>query len=129
MVLLGGGVQELTGDGRVLDGGGVVDPEHGGEVQRVRAVDEGFLELSVDPQALEGGGEAAAGLGQPVLADGAGGHGGLLVEDQVRVGGAGPPVGAVLEPGEQEVAGQVVERTGPAGDDQSPVAENDVVEV
>ena len=42
------GLQELAGDGRVLDGGGVVDAEHGGEVQRVGAAGEGFLELPVD---------------------------------------------------------------------------------
>ena len=65
----GGGVQELACDGRVADGGGVVDAEHGGEVEGVGAAGEGFLELPVSAQALEGGGEAAACLGQPVLAD------------------------------------------------------------
>ena len=30
VVLFGGGLQERAGDGRVLDGGGVVDPEHCG---------------------------------------------------------------------------------------------------
>jgi len=60
VVLFGGGVQELAGDGRVLDGGGVVDPEHGGEVQGVGAAGEGFLELPVDAEPFEGGREAAA---------------------------------------------------------------------
>ena len=60
VVLLGGGLQELAGDGRVLDGGGVVDPEHGGEVQGVGAAGEGFLELPVDAEPFEGGGQAAA---------------------------------------------------------------------
>src|SRR5271166_6835967 len=73
-----------------------LDSEHGGQVQGVGAVGEGFLELAVDSQALEGGGETAATLGQPVLADRPGGHCGLLVEDQVRVGGDGPAAGAVL---------------------------------
>ena len=36
----GGGFLELAGDGGVFDGGGVVDPEHGGEVQGVGADDE-----------------------------------------------------------------------------------------
>ena len=45
---------------RVLDGGAVVDAEHGGEVQRVGAAGEGFLELPVDAEPFEGGGEAAA---------------------------------------------------------------------
>jgi hypothetical protein len=48
VVLLGGGLQELAGDGRVLDGGGVAGPEHGGEVQGVGAAGEDFLELPVD---------------------------------------------------------------------------------
>src|SRR6266851_4304405 len=129
VVLLGGGFHELTGDGGIADGGGVVDPEHGGEVQRVGAAGEGFVELPVDPEPLEGGGQPAAGSGQPVLADGPGGHGGLLVDDQVRVGGARPPVAAVLEPGQEQVAGQVIERAGPAGDGQLPVAEVDVAGV
>ena len=104
-------------------------PEDGGEVEGVGAAGEGFLELPVGAEAFEGGGEAAACLGQPVLADRPGGHGGLLVDDQVRVGGAGPAAGPVLEPGQQQVAGQVIERAGPAGDGQPPVAEVDVVEV
>src|SRR6266566_2238715 len=60
VVLLGGGLQELAGDGRVLDGGGVVDPEYGGEVEGVGAAGEGFLELPVDAKAFEGGREATA---------------------------------------------------------------------
>jgi hypothetical protein len=60
VVLFGGGRQELAGDGGVLDGGGVVDAEHGGEVQGVGAVGEGFLELPVDAEPFEGGREAAA---------------------------------------------------------------------
>ena len=67
--------------------------------------------------------------GQPVLADRPGGHGGLLVDDQVRVGGAGPAAAAVLQPGQEQVAGQVIERAGLARDDQPPVAEVGVVEM
>jgi hypothetical protein len=85
VVLLGGGLQELACDGRVLDGGGVVDPEHGGEVQRVGPAGEGFLELPVDAESFQGGRQAAAFPGQPVLADRPGGHGGLLVDGQVLV--------------------------------------------
>ena len=59
---------------------------------------------------------------------GPGGHGGLLVDDQVRVGGAGPAAAAVLQPGQEQACGQVIERAGPAGDDQPPVAEVDVAE-
>ena len=67
--------------------------------------------------------------GQPVLADGPGGHGGLLVDDQVRVGGAGPAAAAVGQPGQEQVPGQVVERAGRARDDQPPAAQVGVAEV
>src|SRR6266566_3068145 len=128
-VLLGGGFQQLACDGGVADGGGVVEPEYDGEVQRVGAAGEGFLELPVGAQALEGGGEAAECAGHPVLADRPGGHGGLLVDDQVGVGGARPAAAAVLQPGQQQVPGEVIERAGPARNDQPLVAEVDVVEV
>ncbi len=98
-------------DGGVAAGGGVVEAEHGGEVEGVGAAGEGFFELPVGAEALQGGGQAAACFGEPVLADGPGGHGGLLVDDQVGVGGAGPAVAAVLEPGQEQVAGQVIERS------------------
>ena len=45
VMLFGGGLQELAGDARALDAGGVSGPEHGGKVQRVGAACEGFLEL------------------------------------------------------------------------------------
>ena len=54
------GCQELAGDGGVSDGGGVVDAEHGGEVEGVGAAGEGLLELPVGPQSLKGGGQPAA---------------------------------------------------------------------
>ena len=71
----------------VSDGGGLVEAEHGGEVERVGAVGEGLVELPVDAQGFQGGGSAAEWRGERVLADGPGGRGGLLVDDQVRVGG------------------------------------------
>src|ERR1700733_5296754 len=83
VVLPGGGVQELAGDGRVTDSCGVVDAEHGGGVEGGGAAGEGFFELPVSAQALQGGSEPAASFGQPVLADGPGGQGGLLVDDQM----------------------------------------------
>ncbi|QIZ37753.1 hypothetical protein [Saccharopolyspora sp. ASAGF58] len=53
-----GAVQEITGGGAVSDGGGLVEPEHGGQVERVGAVGEGFVELTIDAQGFEGGGSA-----------------------------------------------------------------------
>jgi hypothetical protein len=72
---------------------------------------------------------AAAGFGEPVLADRPGGHGGLLVDDQVRVGSAWPPVVAVLQPGQQQGPRQVVERAGRGRDDEPHVADAHVAEV
>ena len=54
----GGGEQSSCGAG-VSDGGGVVDAEHGGEVQRVRSAGECLVELSVDAQRLQPRGPAA----------------------------------------------------------------------
>ena len=50
---------QQAGVERVADGGGLVDVEDLGEVQRVEPGGDGFLELAVDPELLEGGGEAA----------------------------------------------------------------------
>ena len=47
----------------------------------------------------------------------------------MRVGGAGPAAAAVLQPGQEQACGQVVERAGYARDDQPPVAEVGVAEV
>src|SRR5258708_14238456 len=88
VVLLGGGIQELACDGGIADGDGVVDAEHGGEGEGVGAAGKGFFELPVAARALEGGSEAAACRGQPVLADRSGGHGGVLGADPVPAGGA-----------------------------------------
>ena len=38
----------------ITDGGLWVETEHGGEVERVRPVSEGFFELAVDAQAFQG---------------------------------------------------------------------------
>ncbi len=47
----------------------------------------------------------------------------------MRVGGAGPAAAAVLQPGQEQVPGQVIERAGLARDDQPPAAEVDVAEM
>ena len=98
-------------------------------MQRVGADGEGFLELPVDAEPFQGGGlPAQRRLGEVAGADGLGAVGAVLVDQQVRVGGAGPAGGPVGEPLEQDLAGEVVERAGPAGDGDPPVAEVDVVE-
>jgi hypothetical protein len=50
--------EELTCGVRVANRGGVADVEDGGEVEGVSAVCEGLVELSVDPESLEGGGQS-----------------------------------------------------------------------
>ena len=47
----------------------------------------------------------------------------------MRVGGAGPAAAAVLQPGQEQVGGQVVERAGRACDEQPPAAEVGVAEM
>jgi hypothetical protein len=51
--------------GGVADRGLLVDAEHGGQVQWVGPVGEGFFELPVDAEPFEGGGKAAGSLGGP----------------------------------------------------------------
>src|SRR6266545_1854997 len=113
----------------VADGGLLVEPEDGGQVERVGAAGEGLVELAVDAQPFQRGVEPAEGLRHPGSADWAGLHGALLAEDQVRVGGVGPASAPVGEPGEQDLAGEVIEWADTAGDDQLPVAEVDVTEL
>ena len=59
---------------------------------------------------------------------GTGPVGAHLVDQQVRVGRGGPAGAPVVEPLEQDLAGQVIERAGPAADDDPPVAQVDVIE-
>jgi len=106
--VLGGGVRELAGGGGVSDGGGVVEAEHGGEVERVGAAGEGLVELPVDAQPLEGGVQAAERRGERVFADRPGAHRGLVVDDQVGAGGVGPAGAPVVQPGEDEIPGEVI---------------------
>ena len=113
----------------VADGGLLVEPEDGGQVERVGAAGEGLVELAVNAQPFQRGVEPAEGLRHPGSADWAGLHGALLAEDQVRVGGVGPASAPVGEPGEQDLAGEVIEWADTAGDDQLPVAEVDVTEL
>jgi hypothetical protein len=77
-VALDVGFQELPCCGGVADRGFLVETEHDGQVQRVRSVSEGFLELAVDAEAFEGGCLSADGLGDPVPSDGTGLQRGLL---------------------------------------------------
>ncbi|HLM87986.1 MAG TPA: hypothetical protein VK284_02990 [Streptosporangiaceae bacterium] len=52
----------------------------------------------------------------------------MLVDEQVRVGGVRPPGAPVAEPVEQDLAGELVDRADPPGDDEPAVAQVDVVE-
>jgi hypothetical protein len=61
-------LQQCAGVERVADGGRGVDVEDLGEVQRIEPDGEGFLELAVDPDLLEGGVEPAQ-LAGPSRAD------------------------------------------------------------
>ena len=52
VLFLGRGEEELACGVGVADRGVLVDSEHGGQVQGIWAVDEGFLELPVGVQPL-----------------------------------------------------------------------------
>lgn len=121
-MLVGRGFQELAGGGGVADRGFGVDAEDRGQVQRVAAVGEGFFELPVAAQAFQGGGVAAERVLGPEGADRAGLGRGLLVDQQVGVGGAWPAAVPVVQPLAQELVGEVVDGPDPVGDDDAPVA-------
>lgn len=106
-----GPCQELPGRGGVADGGGVVEAEHHGEVQRVGAAGEGFLELPVDAQPVQGRREPSQ-APQPCVADGPGAGSGPAADEQVRVGGVRPACLPAGEPVEQHLVGEVVQLPG-----------------
>src|SRR6266700_2739362 len=101
-LVLGGAGEEVACGRGVPDRGLVADAEHGGEVEGVGSGGEGLIELAVDAELLEGDAEAAEGAGEPVLADGAGGHRGLVVDEQVGAGGSGPALASAVEPSGDE---------------------------
>ena len=128
-ILLFGGRDEQPGVLRVADRGLGVEAEHGGQVQRVGADRERFLELPVDAEPFQGDGRPAQRRrGEVAGADGAGAVGAAVVDQQVGVGRGRSAGGAVGEPPEQDLAREVVERACPAADGDPPVAEVDVVE-
>lgn len=69
------------------------------------------------------------GLRHPNSADWAGCHDGLLIDQQVLVGGTGPAVAPVVEPVQDDLPGEFVQRTRAAGDGESAIAQVDVVEL
>src|SRR5262249_51365059 len=121
--------EEFAGGGAVSDGGGVVESEDDGQVERVGAVGEGFVELAVYAEGFEGGRTPAKWRGERVVADGAGVRRGLFVDEQVWVGGVGPVLVAVGQPVGEQAVGELVERPGESGDGQALVAQVDVVEL
>jgi hypothetical protein len=64
ILFLGRRDEQLPGVFRIADRGLGIEAEHRGQVQRVRSLSEGLVELAVDPQSFQGGGLAAEGLGQ-----------------------------------------------------------------
>ena len=73
VVFLGWGFKELSCCGAVSDRCGFVEAEHDGQVERVRAVGECFVELPVDAEGFQGGCLAAEWCGECVFADRSGG--------------------------------------------------------
>lgn len=102
------------------------EAEDNGEMERVGAVSKGFFELPVSAQPFEGGDLAVECRGDP----GAAGRGCcqccLAVDDHVGVGGGWPLDASVVQPLDQGLVGEFVERAGPAGDSQTTVAKVEV---
>ena len=90
-------------------------------------MDESLLELAVDPQSLQCRRLSAQRLRGPEGADRAGFQSGVLIDDQVQVGGVRPPLPPVLKLHERAPS-EVVQRPDPGGDDELTVAEIHVVE-
>lgn len=101
--------EQGSGGVRVSDGGAFADSEDGGWVQCVRAVDEGFFELAVHADLVEGCGDALELAANPVFADRAMAMAGLVADEQVRVEGVGPTLVALAEVVRQQIRGQLVE--------------------
>ncbi len=120
--------QELAAIDGVADGGGGVDAEHGGQMQRVCVAGEGFLELAVDAQPVKGGGLSAQ-LADPGGADRARAERAFAAQQEVEIGGVRPAGPAVVQPLGQQSAGEVVQRPGPSGDGDPPVAGIDVADL
>jgi hypothetical protein len=93
--------------------------EHGGEVQWVRAVVLDFVEQSIFPESVKRGDGVGEGFLEVVAADRSELVGGLLGDDQVRVGRGGPPALAFVHPGRCCAAGEVVERSVDIGQTQA----------
>ena len=121
-------LQELPGVDGVADGGRGVHAEHGRQVQRVGVAGEGFLELAVDAQPVQGGGQSAQ-VADPGGADRPGAQCAVLADQQVGVGGVRPAGAPVIQPLGQQPAGEVVQRPGAPGDGDPPVPEIDVVQL
>ncbi|MEU6972942.1 hypothetical protein AB0A71_35555 [Kitasatospora aureofaciens] len=93
-------------------------------------MDEGFLELSVDAEALDCGGLAVqCSGGDGVLADRAGFQRRSFVDQQVGIRRVGPAVSPVMQPVEGRPQSEVVQWPDAAVDGQAAVADVEVIEL
>jgi hypothetical protein len=75
--------QQLPGCVRVADCGGLATAEDLGQVQRVGAAGEGFVEVAVDAQPFQGCRQSAQDAAESGLTDRVEPHGGCLADQQV----------------------------------------------
>jgi hypothetical protein len=104
--------QQCPGGGGVVHSGQLRDPEHGRQVQRVAAAGQRLVELTVDAHLLQRHRKAAEAQVAPPVADRTGLVGGLLADEQVPVGGVREAGVALIKPGQQQAAGQLIQRPG-----------------
>ncbi|WP_162600122.1 hypothetical protein [Streptomyces sp. CS131] len=89
---------------------------------------ESLFELSVDAEPFQGGGEVAGGSDGPELDGRAELDGGLLGDQQVGVGRVRPAAAPVIEPVQDRMAGEIVERADVTANGDAPVAQVDVLQ-
>ncbi|MFF1717156.1 hypothetical protein [Streptomyces sp. NPDC058268] len=86
---------------------------------------EGFFKLAVHAESFQGGGLVMqCRPGNRALADRAGSQPGVLVDQEVRVGGVGPAAAPELQPFPGDLKGELIQPAGAAIDGQAPVADH-----
>lgn len=86
----------------------LVEPEHLGEVERIGPVRQSLFELPVDAEPFQRGALPAHRGTDPVVAGAAGLGGGI--DQQMEVRGVRPPAAPALQPVQQQVPREIVER-------------------
>jgi hypothetical protein len=125
--LLGRADEKVAGSVGVGHRVGVVDVEDQGQVERVGAGGQGFLQDAVTPDVFEA--DAARLVPVEVVGrDRSGAQGADTRDQDVPVGGVRPGGTPVSEPGQQGVAGELAKALPVTGEGDAPAGQVDVVQ-